>query len=82
MSWSVTAAVVLLTVLVARMWCLLTHLRCATIRGFRTHHWMYGLVLLLVGLLTDYRLMSAIGLGLMVDEADLVLAALLRRYER
>jgi len=44
-----------------------------TIFGLRLHHWMYGLVLLLVGILIKNLIVIGAGTGLFLDELTYIL---------
>lgn len=44
-----------------------------TIGGFRTHHWMYGLGIYLIGLVSANLYAIAIGFGLFLDELTYIL---------
>ncbi len=43
-----------------------------TIHGFKLHHYMYGIVLMIVGFFIQNMPMFAIGLGLFVDELPIL----------
>ncbi len=57
------------TILVTRVGLLVRRTSSPTIRGFRLHHYMYGLCILPVGVLLHSVWTSAVGLGLFIDEA-------------
>ncbi len=61
------------TILATRIFVYLKPIPAPTFKGFRTHHWMYGLLLLIVGYLFRNVLTSAIGLGLFTDELSYIL---------
>jgi hypothetical protein len=44
-----------------------------TIGGLRTHHYMYGVIGVLIGLATNSMTVYAVGIGLFVDELTFVL---------
>ena len=58
----------LLTVLCTRVFVFLFPISAPTIGKFRVHHWMYGIVGILFGLIIHSVIIYAIGLGLFVDE--------------
>lgn len=61
------------TVVVTRLFLYFKPTPAPTIKGFRTHHWMYGILGLFIGFITHYLPLYAIGLGLFVDELTYLL---------
>ena len=59
------------TILIARIPLLFWHNHAPKIGGFQLHHYMYGLVLLVVYFLVPQNILLAVGLGLFVDELPL-----------
>jgi hypothetical protein len=74
-------SIVVSTILVARV---MTHASgyapSPVIGGVQTHHWMYGLGLFYVGIVSASPPLSYVGLGLVVDEFDQVVAAMFPSY--
>lgn len=64
--------VLLLTIIITRVWVFLFNKPSPTIKGFRTHHWMYGLLvtLILFGISKFYTniYLLAISMGIFFDE--------------
>jgi hypothetical protein len=56
------------TVLIIRLFLFVRPISSPTISGFRIHHYMYGVVGIVIGLLVHFILVYAIGLGLFIDE--------------
>ncbi|MEK9158090.1 MAG: hypothetical protein AAB638_02825 [Patescibacteria group bacterium] len=56
------------TIAITRLWLWETRLSCPTIKGFRLHHYMYGLGLIVLALVFNNLFMYAVGVGLFVDE--------------
>lgn len=63
----------LTTILVTRLLVYLFPIPAPTIRNFRIHHYMYGVVILILGLTLDSILVFAVGLGLFTDELTYLL---------
>ncbi len=63
----------LITILATRLFLFLRPIPAPTIGKFRTHHYMFGLLGIVVGLLIHSVLVFAIGLGLFVDELTYIL---------
>jgi hypothetical protein len=63
----------LITIFATRLFLFLRPIPAPTIGKFRTHHYMFGLLGMVVGLFTHSVLISAIGLGLFVDELTYIL---------
>lgn len=61
------------TVLITRVYLYFRPTASPTIHGFRLHHYMYGLVLIVIGLIVQWLPLYAIGLGLFVDELAFIL---------
>ncbi|MES2213456.1 MAG: hypothetical protein V4473_01275 [Patescibacteria group bacterium] len=61
------------TVIVTRIFLFLKPIPAPTIKGFRIHHWMYGVVGILITLLIHSLILYAVGLGLFVDELTYIL---------
>ena len=49
------------------------HIKTPTLRGFRIHHYMYGIALAIIAVLIQNLTLYAIGFGLFIDEFLLVL---------
>ena len=62
-----------ITILVTRVFLYVHPTPSPTINGFRTHHYMYGLVLAPVGALVGSVTIFAVGVGLFVDELGYLL---------
>ena len=65
--------IVLGTVAATRFFLFLTKLPAPSIKGFRTRHYMYGLILILVAFFSHSLTIYAVGLGLFVDELPAIL---------
>ena len=63
----------LATIAITRLFIFVYPIPAPTFGKFRTHHYMYGLVGILVGLVLHSVLIYAIGLGLFVDELTYLL---------
>jgi len=61
------------TVLITRVWLYFKPTPSPTIKGFRLHHWMTGLFILIISILINNLIGFAIGLGLFVDELTYLL---------
>ncbi len=66
-------ALFLATILITRVWLWFTKISSPTIRGFRMHHYMYGIVLILTAWLLKNPAVYAVGLALLVDEAPVLM---------
>lgn len=66
-------AIFLITILLIRVFLYAHPTPALTINGFRTHHWMYGLLLAPAGALLGSVALYAVGIGLFVDELGYVL---------
>lgn len=67
----------LLTILLTRVWVYLFNKPSPTIKNFRTHHWMYGLLVTILlfcisGLYTNIYLLS-ISMGVFLDEIGFII---------
>ena len=62
-----------ITILVTRVFLYVHPTPSPTINGFRTHHYMYGLVLAPTGALLGSVTVFAVGVGLFVDELGYLL---------
>jgi hypothetical protein len=63
--------VFLATIVLSKILCLVKTRHSPTIKGFRTHHYMTGLLIVLISLFISNITLFAIGLGLFIDEAPL-----------
>lgn len=62
-----------ITVIITRVFLFVRPIASPTIQGFRMHHWMYGIFLILLGIVLGTMVIYAIGLGLFVDELTYIL---------
>lgn len=62
----------LLTVAAVRVF-MVWNLKGPTVKGFRVRHYMYGLILMIAGLVTHLLLPFAVGWGLLIDELPIIL---------
>ena len=62
-----------LTVIVTRLLLYLKPLPSPTIKGFRLHHYMFGVVLIPVAILLNTLELYAVGFGLFMDELTYLL---------
>jgi hypothetical protein len=60
--------VFLATILVTRIALYIRPTASPTIDGFRLHHYMYGIVIAIIGVLCKNIVVFSIGLGLLIDE--------------
>ena len=67
--------ILLATIIVTRITLFIKPVPSPTIRGFRTHHWMYGLGGVVIAFLTRSVVVYAIGMGLCIDELTYLLMA-------
>lgn len=65
--------VLMTTVLVTRVFLYFCPIASPTVRGFRLHHYMYGIVGMVLGVTFNALTLFAIGLGLFVDEVTFIL---------
>lgn len=63
----------LTTILITRVVLYVKPVSSPTIKGFRIHHWMYGVLLILISFLAKNVPLFAIGLGLFVDELSYII---------
>ena len=63
----------LATVLVTRIFVYLFPIPAPTVNDFRMHHWMFGLLGVIVGVMFHSLFIYAVGLGLFVDELTYLL---------
>ena len=63
----------LITILVTRIVLYVKAISSQTVQGFRIHHWMYGVVLVILSFIYSNIALFAIGLGLFVDELSYIL---------
>jgi len=66
-------SVFLFTVIVTRIFLYFHPTPSPTILGFRTHHYLYGIIGIIAGLFFHSLTIYAIGLGLLVDELTFIL---------
>lgn len=66
-------AIFLATILITRIYLYYRPTSSPTLFGLRLHHYMYGLVLTVFGLLIDSLFVYAVGLALFVDELAFLL---------
>lgn len=62
----------LATIVVSRIFLRIRPTSSPTIAGLRLHHYMYGIILLAIGLVMKNKTVYAIGLGLLVDEIPML----------
>lgn len=62
-----------LTIIAVRVFLFLKPIPSPTVEGFRVHHYMYGVVLVVIGLLVHSIVVYAIGFGLFIDELTYLL---------
>ena len=58
----------LITIFLTRVFLWLKPISSPTIKGFRVHHYMYGLILIPIGILLNDIVIYALGFGLFVDK--------------
>jgi len=63
----------LVTILLARSFLFFKPISSPTIKSFRLHHYMYGIVLVVLGLILKSVAVYAVGAGLFVDELTYLL---------
>lgn len=63
----------IITILLTRILLYLRPTPSPTIKGFRIHHYMYGLLLVPIGIFFKSLTIFSIGLGLFVDELGFIL---------
>src|SRR3989344_6986669 len=62
-----------LTILITRIFLFLMPISGPAVGGFRFHHWMFGLMLIVLGLIVSVLALFALGWGLFIDELTFVL---------
>lgn len=65
--------VLLGTILITRLFLYFKPISAPTLKGFRIHHYHYGIVLLVISIAIKSLLVYAIGLGLFIDELTFIL---------
>jgi hypothetical protein len=65
--------IVLSTVVLTRLWLLLKPISSPRLKGFKLHHYMYGLVVVGISVIFSNITLYGIGFGLIVDEMPLFL---------
>lgn len=70
----VFSSVFMLTIFLTRAFLYFVRIASPTVSGFRVHHYMYGLFLLLLGIMTRDVIVVSIGYGLFLDEAPCLLS--------
>lgn len=63
----------IITIIITRLFLFLNPIPAPTIGKFRTHHYMFGILGIIVGLLTHWLVVYAIGWGLFIDELTYLL---------
>jgi hypothetical protein len=63
----------LFTILITRLFLFLKPVPALTVAGFRTHHWMYGVLGVFLGIIFRSLFLYSIGLGLFIDELTYIL---------
>jgi len=63
----------IITVVVTRVFLYFKPIASPVIKGFRLHHYMYGLILSVLGIVLGSVTIFAIGIGLFVDELGFLL---------
>jgi len=61
------------TILIIRLFLYFKPISSPTIEGFRLHHYMYGLILIPIGMLLTNITIYAVGLGLLINEFPYIL---------
>ncbi len=61
------------TILITRLLLFIKPIPSPTVGHFRIHHYMYGVVLIMIGLIFHSVLLFAIGFGLFIDELTYLL---------
>ena len=61
------------TIALTRVFLFVTKLPAPSIKGFRTRHYMYGLILILIAFFSHNLTIYAVGLGLFIDELPAIL---------
>lgn len=63
--------VILVTVALTRLWLFVRPTSSPRLQGFKLHHYMYGLVIGIIGYIFSVAALLGIGLGLIIDELPL-----------
>lgn len=63
----------LTTILITRIVLYIKPVSSPTIKGFRIHHWMYGVLFISISFLVKNVPLFAIGLGLFIDELSYII---------
>ncbi len=63
----------LATILITRIFLYFKPIASPKIKGFRLHHYMYGIILIILGLLSNTLTVYAIGFGLFIDELTFIM---------
>jgi hypothetical protein len=71
----------LATIIITRIFVYIKPIASPTINGLRLHHYMYGLILLVLSLFVKNILIYAIGLGLFLDELAYILIGGKNRFQ-
>ncbi len=66
-------SIFLATIVISRVFLWIRPTSSPTVYGFRMHHYMYGIVLVVLGLAVRNKTVYAIGLGLLLDEVPLLM---------
>ena len=66
-------SIFILTIIITRVVIFLYPIPSPTIKKCRIHHYMYGILGIIIGLLINSIVLYAIGLGLFVDELTFIL---------
>lgn len=66
-------SIFLLTIILIRFWLLIKPISSPKIKGFKLHHYMYGLLIIVFSFFVSNIILYAIGLGLFVDELPLLI---------
>src|SRR3989344_7468581 len=61
------------TILITRLFLYFRPIPALTIKGFRTHHWMYGLIGVPIALISHSLIIYAVSWGLFVDELTYII---------
>jgi hypothetical protein len=62
---------IIFTIFATRIFLYFTKLSGPTIKGFRVHHYLYGIILIIISFFIKSGIILAIGLGLLIDELPL-----------
>ena len=61
------------TVIITRIFLYFNRISSPKIKNFKLHHYIYGIILILISLLTKNLLIYSIGIGLFIDELLLLI---------